>query len=85
LVRFEAGKGETSSTAGTLSGKGMETQVATAFEAPVVGITHTNNDIKESVNGTIHLDSAADCVHLDITVVYQNGEGYIAPPSGARG
>lgn len=85
LVRFEAENGEPVAQRALLAAKEWKAQVATASEAPILGITHTNDDIKESVSGTIRLDSAADSVYLDITVVYQNSEGYIAPPSAARG
>ena len=66
LVRLESVTGELDLTAALLPG--LNTVVASACEAPVVGISHSEASFKKETGGTIRLDEAGE-VYLDITMV----------------
>ena len=38
----------------------------------VGGLTHTNNEIKDTISGVLRLDEIADDLELDVTVVITN-------------
>lgn len=77
LIRLEAPAGV--DTDGALV-EGANTQVTATCSAPIVGITHTNNEEKTMSTGTIRFDEGVDGVQLDVTVVFlnnDNGSAYV--------
>lgn len=68
LIRLEPGQGQ--SVLGGLT-PGTNAAVATICQAPVVGITHFNNETKTTFTGTLRVETLGPAT-LDITVVEIN-------------
>lgn len=68
LIRLEAKQGQTI-TGGLIPG--INAQSASVCEAPVLGITHGDNDIKTSFSGVLKINNPG-LTTLDITVVEVN-------------
>jgi len=70
LYRLEAPDGV--DTTGALEAINSDLQLANVCQAPVVGVTHTDNNSKMSVSARLRMDEPADYVVLEITVVGVN-------------
>jgi hypothetical protein len=69
LARFEAPGADPANLSLT---PGADLQVATVCATPVLGITHTNNNMKMSTGGTLRVDESVDAATLDVTAVFIN-------------